>query len=81
MNTTQQDNAGHIPKALLDQLPPHAKSAISNSQCHTKHQANSSAVHSNEHTDHSVTTYASNAVHHMPMETAPTSNQLQCLIQ
>ena len=25
-NTAQQDNAGHIPKATWEQLPPHAKS-------------------------------------------------------
>ena len=25
VNNTQQDNAGYIPKALWDQLPPHAK--------------------------------------------------------
>ena len=75
MNTAQQDNAGHIPKALWEQLPPHAKSAISNAQCCTKQQANSTASHSNDHTDHSDTdtdtlpVYASNSVHHMPTET------------
>ena len=56
-------------------IAPYAKGAISNSQHCTKQQANSSTAHSNNHTDHSVTNtlpmYASNSVHHMPMETAP----------
>ena len=63
----------------MGQLPPHAKSAISNSQRHTKQQANSTIAHSNDHTVHSVAntlpTYASNSVHYKPTESAPTSNQ------
>ena len=54
VNTAQQDNSGHIPKALWDKLPPHAKSAILNAQHHTKQQANSTTAHSNDHTEHSV---------------------------
>ena len=72
-NTAQQDNAGCIPTALWEQLPPHAKSAISNAQHHSKQQTNSTTAHSNDHTDHSIADtlpmYTSNSVHHLPMET------------
>ena len=77
-NSAQQDNAGHNPTALWDQFPPHAISTISNSQCHTKQQANSTTAHSHDHTDHSVIDtlpmYASISVHHIPTEIAPTSD-------
>ena len=70
VNATQQDNSCHIPKALREQLPPHAKSAVANSQCHNKQDANSTAAHSNDQTYHSITDtlpmYAANSVHHMP---------------
>ena len=83
MYTAQQDNAGCIPKALWDQLPPHAKSTLSNSKCHTKQQANSIMAHLNDHTDKSVAdtlpTYASNSVHHMSTETASPSESTTVL--
>ena len=78
VNTAQQDNTGCIPKALWDQLLPHVKSTISNSQHHAKHQVNRTTAHFKNHTDHSVTNtlpmYSSNFVHHMPSEIAPTSS-------
>ena len=78
LNSTQQDNADCIPKALWDQLPPHVKSAISSSQCHNKQQANCTTAHSNDHTNHSaidtLPTYTSNSVHHMPTDRSPTSD-------
>ena len=78
VNTAQQHNAGCIPKAFWDQLPPYAKPTISNSQHHTKQQANSTTAHSNNHTDHFVAdtlpTYASNSVHHMPTDMGPPFN-------
>ena len=55
-------------------MPPHAKSAIANAQCHNIQHANSTTTQSNDHTEHSVTntlpTYASNTVHHTPTKTA-----------
>ena len=58
-------------------IAPTCKSAISNSPQQTKQRANSTTAHTNDHTDHSVadtlSTYASNSVYHMPMETAPSS--------
>ena len=83
MNTARQDNAGCIPTALWEQLPPHAKSTISNSQHCTNQQANSTTAHSDDHTDHSVTDTlpmdASNSVHYTPLETAPTSKSTTLL--
>ena len=54
VDATEQDNAGHIPKALWEQLPSHAKSAIANSQCHNKQEANSTTAHSIDLTDHPI---------------------------
>ena len=52
----------------MGSIAPHAKSAVSNAQCHNKQQANSTAAQSNDHMDHSATNtlpmYASNYVHH-----------------
>ena len=48
VNTAQQYNMGHIPKALCYQLPPCVKSTISNSDHHHKQQANSTTAHSND---------------------------------
>ena len=88
VNTTEQDNAGHIPKSLWEQLPPYSTSAISNAQHHNKQLTNSTTVNSYDHTDHSVAdtlpTYASNSVHHMPTETAlpcESSTVLNSLLQ
>ena len=51
---------------------------------HNKQQANSTTVHSNDHTDHSIADtlpmYTSNSVHHMPMETAPSPESTTILI-
>ena len=56
------------------------KSTISKSQCCNKQQANSTTAHSNDNTDHSVADtlpmYASNSVHHMPMDISPSSTLL-----
>ena len=64
-----------LSKALCEQLPQHAKSAILNAQCHTKQHANSTTAKSNDHTNHSVADTlprsTSNSVHYMPIETAP----------
>ena len=63
----------------METIPPHMKSAMSNSQCHHKQQANCTTAQFNDHSDHSVNntlpTNASNSVgvHHMPSDIAPTS--------
>ena len=78
VTATQQNNTGHIPKVLGEQLSPHAKSAIANAQCHNKQEANSTTAHPNDQTDHSITNtrpmFTSNSVHYLPMDKSPNSN-------
>ena len=72
-NTTQQDNAGHIPKALWEQLPPHAKvqfqmvNAIVNNRLVALQPTQMIML-----TMLSLVPYLCTplALHHMPMETA-----------